>query len=129
MFTFDIQGIKTYEGYELNMTGDLEEPWLDNGDHKWYDKLVDRKLKVKALMHKAKVEGPWWDVALGVIKFCAWLKGSFETFHELNHDVLVKLKECWWKNYGADNAGYTQDNQEHKKEHHDPSTCLLEDSR
>ncbi|GJT19916.1 hypothetical protein Tco_0878622, partial [Tanacetum coccineum] len=26
-------------------------------------------------------------------------------------------------NYEADNAGNTQDNQEHKKEHHDPSTC------
>ncbi|GJS78295.1 hypothetical protein Tco_0728176 [Tanacetum coccineum] len=29
------------------------------------------------------------------------------------------------KNYGADNAGNTQDNQEHKKEHHDPSTCRV----
>ncbi|GKE58789.1 hypothetical protein Tco_1497974 [Tanacetum coccineum] len=99
LFTFDIQGIKTYEGYELNnnMAGDLEEPWSDNGvpyqlcdhicepyrfksgkskwptcssdingfcnggelrgmvrfgcmtyfqDHKWYDALVDGKLKV-----------------------------------------------------------------------------------
>ncbi|GJS11949.1 hypothetical protein Tco_0368745 [Tanacetum coccineum] len=29
LFTFDIQGIKTYEGHELNnnMAGDLEEPW------------------------------------------------------------------------------------------------------
>ncbi|GJT44803.1 hypothetical protein Tco_0953518 [Tanacetum coccineum] len=26
-------------------------------------------------------------------------------------------------NYGTDNASHTQDNQEHKKEHHDPSTC------
>ncbi|GJY56028.1 ABIL3-like protein isoform X2, partial [Tanacetum coccineum] len=33
LFTFDIKGIKTYEEYELNnnMTGDLEEPWSDNG--------------------------------------------------------------------------------------------------
>ncbi|GJR95048.1 hypothetical protein Tco_0267222 [Tanacetum coccineum] len=32
-FTFDIQGIGTYEEYELNnpMTMDLGEPWLDNG--------------------------------------------------------------------------------------------------
>ncbi|GKG33749.1 hypothetical protein Tco_0433908, partial [Tanacetum coccineum] len=32
LFTFDIQGIKTNEEYELNnnMTGDLEEPWSDN---------------------------------------------------------------------------------------------------
>ncbi|GKD52178.1 hypothetical protein Tco_1281154, partial [Tanacetum coccineum] len=102
MFTFDIQGIKTYEGYELNIMGDLEEPWSDNGyhinyDHKWYDKLVDGKLKVEALMHKAKVEGSWGDVTLGVMKLCTWLKGSFESFHELDHDVLVKLEECWWK--------------------------------
>ncbi|GJT96084.1 hypothetical protein Tco_1091602 [Tanacetum coccineum] len=32
LFTFDIQGIGTYEEYELNnhVTRDLEEPWLDN---------------------------------------------------------------------------------------------------
>nr|GEW55418.1 hypothetical protein [Tanacetum cinerariifolium] len=32
LFTFDIQGIRTYEEYELNntVTRDLEEPWLDN---------------------------------------------------------------------------------------------------
>ncbi|GJY26921.1 hypothetical protein Tco_0401647 [Tanacetum coccineum] len=161
--TATLNRIKTYEGYELNnnMTGDLEEPWSDNGsdidgfcnggelpemvrvgcmtyfqDHKWYDELVDGKFK---------------------------LKSSFENFHELDHDVLVKLEECWWKvnahevapftrwenygqgphanaktkraydhyldincifgrNYGADNTDNTQDNQEHKKEHHDPST-------
>ncbi|GKD15315.1 hypothetical protein Tco_1199722 [Tanacetum coccineum] len=22
---------------------------------------------------------------------------SFENFHELDHDVLTKLEECWWK--------------------------------
>ncbi|GJX80716.1 hypothetical protein Tco_0328865, partial [Tanacetum coccineum] len=33
LFTFDIQGIGTYEGYKLNnpMTRELEEPWSDNG--------------------------------------------------------------------------------------------------
>ncbi|GKF28193.1 hypothetical protein Tco_0094535, partial [Tanacetum coccineum] len=33
LFTFDIQGTRTYEKYELNntVTRDLEEPWLDNG--------------------------------------------------------------------------------------------------
>nr|GEU92379.1 hypothetical protein [Tanacetum cinerariifolium] len=33
VFTFDIQGIRTYQKYELNntVTKDLEEPWLDNG--------------------------------------------------------------------------------------------------
>ncbi|GJU33921.1 hypothetical protein Tco_1182275 [Tanacetum coccineum] len=33
LFTFNFQGIKTYEEYELNnnMTGYLEEPWSRNG--------------------------------------------------------------------------------------------------
>ncbi|GKD81378.1 hypothetical protein Tco_1348217, partial [Tanacetum coccineum] len=32
LFTFDIQGIRTYKEYELNnpVTRDLEEPWSDN---------------------------------------------------------------------------------------------------
>ncbi|GJR81293.1 hypothetical protein Tco_0152078 [Tanacetum coccineum] len=37
------------------------------------------------------------DVTPGVMKLCAWLKGSFENFHEPNYDVLVKLEECCWK--------------------------------
>ncbi|GKF84259.1 hypothetical protein Tco_0249157, partial [Tanacetum coccineum] len=93
------------------------------------------------------------DATPGVMKLCTWLKSSFENFHELDYNVLVKLEECWWKvnahevalftrwenygqgpyenaktkraynpyldincifssNYGADNVGYTQDNQE-----------------
>ncbi|GKE19760.1 hypothetical protein Tco_1431272 [Tanacetum coccineum] len=122
LFTFDIKGIMTYEEYELNnnMTGDLEEPWSDNRDHKWYDELTNGKLKEEALMHKARFEESWGDATLGVMKFCAWLKSSFENFYELDYDVLVKLEECW--NYGANNAGNTQDN---KKEHHDPSICNI----
>ncbi|GJX54390.1 hypothetical protein Tco_0282759 [Tanacetum coccineum] len=27
----------------------------------------------------------------------AWLKRSFGDFHELDYELLVKLKECWWK--------------------------------
>ncbi|GJW25428.1 hypothetical protein Tco_0039239 [Tanacetum coccineum] len=114
-------------------------------------------------MHKARFEESWGDATPGVMKFCAWLKSSFENFHELDYDVLVKLEECWWKvnahenapfarwenhgqgpyanaitekdydpyldinrifgrNYGANNAGNTQDN---KKEHHDPSICNI----
>ncbi|GJX18845.1 reverse transcriptase domain-containing protein [Tanacetum coccineum] len=160
LFTFDIQGIRTYEEYELNniMTRDLEEPWLDN-----QDELADGKLKEETLIHKTEVKESWGDATPGVMKFYAWLKSSFENFHELYYNVLVKLEECWWKvnahevasfirwenyrhgpysnskteraydpyldinrifgmNYGAYNADYTQDNQEHKKEHHDPST-------
>ncbi|GJT21995.1 putative ribonuclease H-like domain-containing protein [Tanacetum coccineum] len=140
MFTFDIEGIKTYEEYEMNnnMMGDLEEPWSDN--------------RVKALMHKAKVEESWGDATPSVIKFYAWLKSSFKDFHELDHDVLVKLEECWWKvnaheisihslgklqpgNYGANNVGDTQGCQERKEKHnkhtksskpaHDSSICQV----
>ncbi|GJX46192.1 hypothetical protein Tco_0271382 [Tanacetum coccineum] len=157
LFTFDIKGIKTYEEYELNnnMTGDLEEPWSDNGvpyqlcehicepyhfkngktkwptcssdidgfcndgelpgmvrvgcmtyfqDHKWYDELTDGNLKEEALMHKARFKESWGDATPGVMKFCAWLKSSFENFHELDYDVLVKLEEYWWKINAHENA-------------------------
>ncbi|GJR86255.1 hypothetical protein Tco_0210266 [Tanacetum coccineum] len=82
----------------------LEEPWSDNGDHKWYDELTDGKLKEEALMHKARFEESWGDATPGVMKFCAWLKSSFENFHELDYDVLVKLEECWWKVNAHENA-------------------------
>ncbi|GJU94350.1 hypothetical protein Tco_1319106 [Tanacetum coccineum] len=150
LFTFDIQEIKTYEEYELNnnMTGELKEPWSENGvpyqlcdhicepyhfkngktkwptcssdidgfcnggelpgmvrvgcmtyfqDHKWYDELTDGKLKEEALIHKARIEESWGDATPGIMKFCEWLKNSFENFHELDYDVLVKLEEYWWK--------------------------------
>ncbi|GJX26236.1 hypothetical protein Tco_0232532 [Tanacetum coccineum] len=124
LFTLEIQEIKTYEEYELNnyMTGELEEPYLDIDG-------VYGKLKEEALMHKARIEESW-----RVIKFCEWLKNSFENFHELDYDVLVKQEECWWKvnahekspfaqweNY-TNNAGDTQDT---KKGHRDPSTCTI----
>ncbi|GJX08872.1 hypothetical protein Tco_0196804 [Tanacetum coccineum] len=48
-------------------------------------------------MYKSRIEGSWGDVTPGIMKFCAWLKNSFENFHELDYDVLVKLEECWWK--------------------------------
>ncbi|GJS66176.1 hypothetical protein Tco_0680740 [Tanacetum coccineum] len=166
LFTFDIQEIRAYEEHEYelnnNMMRDLEEPWSDNRDHQWYDELTDGVLKEEALIHKSRFEGSWGDATPGVMKFCAWLKNSFENFHELDHDVLVKLEESWWKvnthehapftrwenhgrgpyanaklkntydpyldinrifgrNYEANNASDTQDSQEHKKRHHDPS--------
>ncbi|GJX90876.1 hypothetical protein Tco_0344202 [Tanacetum coccineum] len=64
-------------------------------DHKWYDELVNGKLKDETLALKAKIEGSWGDATLGVMKFCGWLKNSFENFHDLDYEVLVKLQECW----------------------------------
>ncbi|GKC02719.1 hypothetical protein Tco_0994329, partial [Tanacetum coccineum] len=39
-------------------------------DHKWYDELVDGKLKDKTLALKAKIEGSWGGATPGVMKFC-----------------------------------------------------------
>ncbi|GJV62929.1 hypothetical protein Tco_1473757 [Tanacetum coccineum] len=178
LFTFDIQGIKTYEEYELNntVTRDLEEPWSDNGIPYQLCDHICESYRFKNGMTK------WPTCSSDIDGFCngGELPGMvrigcmtyfhdhkcFENFHELEYNVLVKLQECWWKvntpevapftrwesygqgayantkteraynpyvdinrifgrNYGEDNAGYTQDNQKHEKEHHDPSTCRV----
>nr|GEW10618.1 reverse transcriptase domain-containing protein [Tanacetum cinerariifolium] len=167
LFTFDIQDIRTYKEYGLNNTliRDLEELWLDNGVPYQLCDHICEPYHFKNEMTK------WPTCSLDIDGFCnsrelprmVQLINSFENFHELDYNVLVKLQECWWKinahefapftrsenydqgpyenaktkraynlyldinrifgrNEGADNAGYTQDNQEHKKEHHDPST-------
>ncbi|GKD78780.1 hypothetical protein Tco_1341401 [Tanacetum coccineum] len=104
------------------------ETSLYNGDHKWYDELTDGKLKEEALMHKAIFEESWEDAAPGVMKFWAWLKSSFENFYELDYDVLVKLEECWWKNWKGlylDINRISGNAQDNKKKHHDPSICNI----
>ncbi|GJS67368.1 hypothetical protein Tco_0681932 [Tanacetum coccineum] len=77
-------------------------------DHKWNDELTDGKLKEEALMHKARIEESQGDATPGVMKFCAWLKSSFENFHELDYDVLVKMEECWWKVNAHENAPFAR---------------------
>ncbi|GKA30745.1 hypothetical protein Tco_0717050 [Tanacetum coccineum] len=39
------------------------------------------------------------------------------------YNPYLDINHIFGSNYGAENAGYTQDNLDHKKEHHDPSTC------
>ncbi|GJZ31477.1 hypothetical protein Tco_0576524 [Tanacetum coccineum] len=39
----------------------------------------------------------WGDATHGVMNFCEWLKRCFRNFHELDYELLVKLKEYWWK--------------------------------
>ncbi|GJX39597.1 hypothetical protein Tco_0252900 [Tanacetum coccineum] len=147
LFYFETPLCKTYEEYELNnnMTGDLEEPWSDNGvpyqlcdhicepyrfkneetkwttcnsyidgfcnggelpgmvrvgcmtyfqDHKWYDELIDGKLKEEAVMHKARFEESWGDATPGVMKFYAWLKRKVITLSTRYVKVVdLRLKD------------------------------------
>ncbi|GKD11716.1 hypothetical protein Tco_1196123 [Tanacetum coccineum] len=179
----EINTYEEYE-LDNNMTGELEEPWskneipyqlcdhicepyrFKNGITKWPTCSLDIDgfcnggelpvmLKEEALTHKARIEESWGDATLGVMKFCEWLKNSFENFHELDYNVLVKLEECWWKvnahekapfarweNYGQgpyanaktkkdydpnldNNANNAGDTQDTKKECHDPSVCNI----
>ncbi|GJZ48026.1 hypothetical protein Tco_0601858 [Tanacetum coccineum] len=78
-------------------SGETKWPTCTSDIDGWYDELADGKLKDETLALKAKIKGSWGDATPGVMKFCGWLKYSFENFHELDYDVLVKLQECWWK--------------------------------
>ncbi|GKD07494.1 hypothetical protein Tco_1187179 [Tanacetum coccineum] len=100
-------------------------------DHKWYDELVDGKLKDETLVLKTKIEGSWEDATLGVVKFCKWLKGCFENFHKLEYEVLANnpyldINCTFGRDYEASNAGCTQENQEHKGDPiPEPSNCKV----
>ncbi|GKD52856.1 hypothetical protein Tco_1286243 [Tanacetum coccineum] len=106
MFDFETPLCMTF--YEFNhllkIDADLELPGMVRigsityfQDHGWYDELVDGKPKEETLALKAKIKGSWGDATPEVMKFCKWLKDSFENFHEIDYNVLVKLQECWWK--------------------------------
>ncbi|GJV74129.1 hypothetical protein Tco_1494124 [Tanacetum coccineum] len=56
-------------------------------DHRWYDKLVDGKLKDETLALKAKIEGSWGDAT---------------------------PRSAGGRGCEANNIGYTQENQGHK---------------
>ncbi|GKB44188.1 hypothetical protein Tco_0889130 [Tanacetum coccineum] len=66
-------------------------------DHEWYNDLMDGSLKNEALEQKAIYEESWSDVSQSIINLCAWLKRSFENFHGLDYELLVKLQDYWWK--------------------------------
>ncbi|GJR55160.1 hypothetical protein Tco_1405681 [Tanacetum coccineum] len=128
LFTFDIQGIKTYEEYELNnnMTRDLEEPWSDNKvSYQLCDHICEpyrfKNGKPKWPTCSSDIDGFCNGIELPgmvrvrylknhggcnsrVMKFYAWLKRS--NFHKLDYDVLVKLEECWWKVNAYENAPF-----------------------
>ncbi|GJU50992.1 hypothetical protein Tco_1220547 [Tanacetum coccineum] len=111
LFTYDIQGIKTYDEYQQELNNDktrgLDEQWSENGvpyqlcDHicepyrfkngitKWLTCSSD----TDGYCNGGELPGM---VRVGRMTYFQNHK-CFENFHELNYDVLVKLEECWWK--------------------------------
>ncbi|GKB47926.1 hypothetical protein Tco_0898679 [Tanacetum coccineum] len=102
-------------------------------DHKWYNELADGKLKVKALMHKAKVN------AHEITPFTSWEnygQGPYANLTtEKTYDPYLDINHIFGRNYRANNVGDTQGCQERKEEHnkhtesskpaHDPSICQV----
>ncbi|GKE36646.1 hypothetical protein Tco_1460051 [Tanacetum coccineum] len=112
LFTYDIQELKTYDDYEhvlnTNKTQGLNELWSNNGVPYQFCDHICEPYRFKNGMTKwptcssdingyCNGGGLPGMVRIGVMKFCTWLKDSFKNFHKLDYDVLVKLKECWWK--------------------------------
>ncbi|GJS17109.1 hypothetical protein Tco_0411581 [Tanacetum coccineum] len=121
LFIFDIQGIKTYEEYELNnnMIGDLEEPWSDNGvPYQLCDHICEpyrfKNGKTKWPTCRSDIDGFYNGeellgmVRVGCMTYFQDHKCSFENFHELDYDVLVKLEKCWWKVNAHENASFAR---------------------
>ncbi|GJR61312.1 hypothetical protein Tco_1503474 [Tanacetum coccineum] len=152
----DIADIFKIEGnlFDFETLWDLEEPWSDNrvpylpcdhicepyrfknGKTKWptCSSKIDGFCNGGELPRMSRFEELWGNATPGVMKFCAWLKNSFENFHELDYDgpyanakteraydPYLDINRIFGRNYKANNADNTQDNHVYKKEHHDPS--------
>nr|GFA03397.1 hypothetical protein [Tanacetum cinerariifolium] len=115
LFTFNIQGIKTYEEYELNnnMTRDLEEPWSDNGVPYQLCDHICEPYRFKNEMTKCPTCSSYidgfcnggelhWMVRVG----CMTYFQDHKWYDELT-DGMLKEKALIYKarNYGANNAG------------------------
>ncbi|GJX84776.1 hypothetical protein Tco_0335550 [Tanacetum coccineum] len=88
LVTYDIEGTKTYEEYENELNDELEEPWSEDGiPYEIYEVCNGGELP-------GMVRG---DASQSVMNFYAWLKRSFENFHKLDYELLVKLQDYWWK--------------------------------
>ncbi|GJX80297.1 hypothetical protein Tco_0328446 [Tanacetum coccineum] len=92
LFTY-IQEFKTYDEYEHELNYDetqgLNEQCSDIDGYCNGGEL--------SRMVRERIEGSWGDATPSIMKFCTWLRDSFENFHELGYDVLVKPEECCWK--------------------------------
>ncbi|GKE07088.1 hypothetical protein Tco_1399106, partial [Tanacetum coccineum] len=78
LFTYDIQNFKTYDEYKRE---------LDNDKAKDTQKLNGSSRK-HGLFSRSQVS-------------------CFENFHEIEYEVLLKLRECWWKVNAHEIAPFT----------------------
>ncbi|GKE63329.1 hypothetical protein Tco_1513696 [Tanacetum coccineum] len=123
LFTYDVQNLKTYDEYEQELKNvtkkGIEEPWSENEDHRWYDELVDGKLKEETLALKAKFKGSWGDATPEVNAHEIVL---FTRMEKLRRGAYTNKKTEWASNtyldvnyvfrrdYEASNVGDTQEN-------------------
>nr|GEZ83737.1 hypothetical protein [Tanacetum cinerariifolium] len=121
LFTFDIQGIRTYEEYELNnlVIRDLEEPWSDNGKlmvrpyaNIKTEKAHDPYLEVNNIIgrnydtsnaqdnkgHEERKDDPTLEPSVYKIKRFEMMKYSFNPDEE-----YIAIKESEYLNHSKDN--------------------------
>ncbi|GJT77151.1 hypothetical protein Tco_1043876 [Tanacetum coccineum] len=98
---------------------DLEEPWSDNGvPYQLCDQICEPyrfkngmtkwptcSSDIDGFCNGGKLPGM---VRVGCMTYFQDHKCSFENFHELDYDVLVKLEECWWKANAHEIATFTR---------------------
>ncbi|GKA62539.1 hypothetical protein Tco_0762058 [Tanacetum coccineum] len=120
VLTGDLPGFKTYEDYKnawiYEWNNEVpwveEKPWLEDRiwkepideishecklfHYEWYEGLEDGDLKEETLKEKAILEGSWGHENRKGKNFCSWLKESFGNYHDLDCELMLKLKEYWW---------------------------------
>ncbi|GKD70357.1 hypothetical protein Tco_1324447, partial [Tanacetum coccineum] len=80
LFTLDIQGIKTYEEYELN------NPITS-------DAVLRNRLDIDGFCNGGELPRMVWVESMTYLQD----HKCFGDFYKLDYNVLVKLQECWWK--------------------------------
>nr|GEU51584.1 hypothetical protein [Tanacetum cinerariifolium] len=140
LFTFNIQGIRTYEEYELNnnMTGELEEPWSDNGvPYQLCDHICEpyrfKNGKTKWPTCSLDIDGFCKGIELnGMVNanenasFARWEsrgQGPYANAKtQKDYDPYLDINRIFGRDIGSNNAGNIQDNM---KEYHNPLICKI----
>ncbi|GJT38256.1 hypothetical protein Tco_0938121 [Tanacetum coccineum] len=126
LFTYDIQGFKMYDEYASDIDGFCNGGELPGmvqigsmiyfQDHKWYDELMDGKLKDETLTLKTKVEKSCGDATPGVNTHEI---APFTRTEDFGRGPYANMKTNWTHDpylgtnqiFGASNVGSTRENQ------------------